>query len=121
MGEVQSVLSGQTDWIQRYIRTNLLPFHIRHFAAIPRVFSSGFDLHDKCRCILLMCLPLCVADIPNPRGFAIDWLSGNMYFSSYGSSDKGSIAVAQLSGAYHTILVSGIHEPNSLVIHPTAG
>ena len=59
--------------------------------------------------------------ISNPEGFAIDWMSGNMYFSSFGGG-KASISVAKLNGAYRTeILSTGMIKPNSLVVFPQEG
>ena len=74
------------------------------------------------------------SDVSNPRGFAIDWISGNMYFSS-SNSDSGSgtsISVAKLNGVYRTeILTHGqmgndkspveIQNLSSLAVHPVKG
>ena len=59
----------------------------------------------------------------------MDWLSDNMYFSSF-TSDHASISVSKLNGVYRTQLLSNakpntvensLHEPASLVLHPTYG
>lgn len=61
--------------------------------------------------------------ISNPEGFAIDWMSGNMYFSSFANGgNKASISVAQLNGAYRAEVISnGLTKPNSLVVFPSEG
>ena len=65
-----------------------------------------------------------VLDIENPHGFAIDWISGNMYFSSY-TSTRTSISVAKLNGVYRTELLNNhmvsvsLKKPTSMVLHPT--
>ncbi len=64
----------------------------------------------------------------NPKAFAIDWISGNMYFSS-SSTDRGAtISVAKLDGVYRTeILGDGkqsntpLVNPSSLAVHPVNG
>ncbi|XP_071101709.1 prolow-density lipoprotein receptor-related protein 1-like isoform X1 [Haliotis cracherodii] len=65
--------------------------------------------------------------ISNPEGFAIDWLSKNMYFSSY-NDQKASISVAKLDGAYRIEIVSTVAtananllRPNSIAVHPKKG
>ncbi len=63
----------------------------------------------------------------NPKGFAIDWISGNMYFSS--SSPVGaSISVAKLDGVYRTEILTHdassevrLLNPTSLAVHPVRG
>jgi len=59
--------------------------------------------------------------LSNPEGLAIDWLSGNMYFSSY-DEKFASISVARLSGTFRTELIKkGIKQPQSIALHPTKG
>ncbi|KAL8579462.1 hypothetical protein ACOMHN_026827 [Nucella lapillus] len=60
--------------------------------------------------------------LSNPEGFAIDWLSHNMYFTSY-DEDKASISVAQLDGAYRTEIIteSKRSKLNSIAVHPKKG
>jgi len=64
---------------------------------------------------------LCYATgIQNPYGLAIDWISQNLYISSY-SGRGASIAISKLDGAYRSLLnVSSdfLVEPNSLAVHP---
>ena len=61
--------------------------------------------------------------LSNPEGFAIDWLSGNMYFSSYHLTAKtASISVATLSGSFRTeLIIRNITEPKSIALHPEKG
>ncbi|XP_041374230.1 low-density lipoprotein receptor-related protein 1-like [Gigantopelta aegis] len=68
--------------------------------------------------------------ISNPRGFAIDWVSRNMYFSSYDETKKeAAISVAKLNGAFRTKVVSSdsntgtikLIKPTSIAIHPSEG
>ena len=74
-----------------------------------------------------MC-PLKFTELSNPKGFAIDWISGNMYFSSL-SPDGASISVAKLNGVYRTkILHNGdakknlrLENPSSIAVHPVNG
>ncbi len=67
------------------------------------------------------------ADVSKPEGFAIDWLSGNMYFSSYNVEGTASISVARLNGVYRTVLLqdnqNGVQmkKPSSLTLHPVKG
>lgn len=61
--------------------------------------------------------------ILNPNGFAIDWISGNMYLSSYGSQ-HATISVSKLDGAYRTIMdIDGsiLKNPSSIAVHPVHG
>jgi DNA-binding beta-propeller fold protein YncE len=58
--------------------------------------------------------------IQNPYGLAIDWISQNIYVSSF-SSRGASITVSKLDGAYRLMLdISPQHlrKPNSLAVHP---
>ncbi|XP_060590385.1 low-density lipoprotein receptor-related protein 1-like isoform X5 [Ruditapes philippinarum] len=59
----------------------------------------------------------------NPEGFAIDWLSRNMYFSSYDlTAQTASISVATLTGSFRTELISqNIVQPKSIALHPLLG
>ena len=59
----------------------------------------------------------------SPHGFAVDWISGNLYFSSY-SRQRAFIAVSNLNGAYRRLLdiPSGtLQDPISLAVHPMKG
>ncbi|XP_013411103.1 prolow-density lipoprotein receptor-related protein 1 [Lingula anatina] len=59
-------------------------------------------------------------DLRNPNGFAIDYVSGNMFFGSY-SSGNGVIWVCQLDGAYRRKLIDKRKQIKSLAIHPYQG
>ncbi|XP_021351873.1 prolow-density lipoprotein receptor-related protein 1-like isoform X3 [Mizuhopecten yessoensis] len=64
--------------------------------------------------------------ISSPQGFAIDWLSKNMYFSSLpsgGQDQKASISVAKLNGAFRVEIPLDIigNNPRSLAVLPTEG
>lgn len=59
----------------------------------------------------------------NPSGFAIDWISGIMYFGSYGSQ-HATISVSKLDGAYRTTLdidANVLKRPSSIAVHPVQG
>ncbi|CAL1537092.1 unnamed protein product [Lymnaea stagnalis] len=60
--------------------------------------------------------------LSNPSGFAIDWVSKNMYFSSY-NDVEGYISVAKLDGAYRKEIYRSTFasKPNSIAIHPSKG
>ena len=69
--------------------------------------------------------------VSNTKGFAIDWISGNMYFTSH-DDNFASISVAKLDGAFRTMLRhkdirqkrdtnSWLNQPNSLAVHPIRG
>ena len=71
------------------------------------------------------------AGIQGAKGFAVDWVSGNMYFTSY-DRHKATLSVAQLNGAYRTVLkkwdrpqgAEGRQAPiedHSLAVHPMKG
>ncbi|XP_053386538.1 low-density lipoprotein receptor-related protein 1-like isoform X2 [Mercenaria mercenaria] len=61
--------------------------------------------------------------LKNTEGFAIDWLSRNMYFSSYDlTAQTASISVATLTGSFRTELISTkIVQPKSIALHPLKG
>ncbi|KAL4217126.1 Exosome complex protein [Mactra antiquata] len=61
--------------------------------------------------------------LSNVEGFAIDWMSGNMYFSSYDLNAKtASISVATLNGTFRTELLNkDIVRPKSIALHPLKG
>ena len=82
---------------------------------------------DSDLCFFYPLLP--IADLDNPYGLAIDWISQNMYFSSYYGSNA-SISVARLNGEYRTELLNknmprsvmnnvNLMRPSSMVLHPT--
>ncbi|XP_052831949.1 low-density lipoprotein receptor-related protein 1B isoform X1 [Octopus bimaculoides] len=62
-----------------------------------------------------------ISGLENPEGFAVDWLSGNMYFTTYGQS-SGTISVARLNGAFRTVLIQdNLLKPRQLLLHPVKG
>ena len=67
-------------------------------------------------------LRLCVQipDLKMPRGIAVDWVAGNLYWTDSG---RDVIEVAQISGAHHRkTLISGmIDEPYAIVVDPQRG
>lgn len=73
---------------------------------------------------LLFLVPVvCARQIPDlkmPRGIAVDWVAGNLYWTDSG---RDVIEVAQLSGGRHRkTLISGmIDEPYAIVVDPQRG
>lgn len=65
---------------------------------------------------------LCVQipDLKMPRGIAVDWVAGNLYWTDSG---RDVIEVAQISGGRHRkTLISGmIDEPYAIVVDPQRG
>ncbi|KAL0158186.1 hypothetical protein M9458_046262, partial [Cirrhinus mrigala] len=61
-------------------------------------------------------------DIPGlkmPRGIAVDWVAGNLYWTDSG---RDVIEVAQISGQHRKTLISGmIDEPYAIVVDPQRG
>ena len=55
----------------------------------------------------------------DPRGLAVDWITGNIFYSDAGAQ---VIGVVTADGAYHAVLVnSSLNEPGSMAVNPTAG
>lgn len=61
-----------------------------------------------------------IPDLKMPRGIAVDWVAGNLYWTDSG---RDVIEVAQLSGKHHRkTLISGmIDEPHAIVVDPQRG
>uniref|UniRef100_A0A3Q3XIF9 EGF-like domain-containing protein n=1 Tax=Mola mola TaxID=94237 RepID=A0A3Q3XIF9_MOLML len=61
-----------------------------------------------------------IPDLKMPRGIAVDWVAGNLYWTDSG---RDVIEVAQLSGGRHRkTLISGmIDEPYAIVVDPQRG
>lgn len=54
-----------------------------------------------------------------PRGIAVDWVAGNLYWTDSG---RDVIEVAQMSGQHCKTLISGmIDEPYAIVVDPQRG
>ncbi|XP_029850375.2 prolow-density lipoprotein receptor-related protein 1 [Ixodes scapularis] len=59
--------------------------------------------------------------IENPYGFAVDWISRNMFFSSYGEGGK-HIFACSLDGEFVASVVDrDLESPASLALHPALG
>lgn len=61
-----------------------------------------------------------IPDLKMPRGIAVDWVAGNLYWTDSG---RDVIEVAQISGGRHRkTLISGmIDEPYAIVVDPQRG
>lgn len=61
-----------------------------------------------------------IPDLKMPRGIAVDWVAGNLYWTDSG---RDVIEVAQISGGRHRkTLISGmIDEPHAIVVDPQRG
>uniref|UniRef100_UPI00358E1ABB prolow-density lipoprotein receptor-related protein 1 isoform X2 n=1 Tax=Myxine glutinosa TaxID=7769 RepID=UPI00358E1ABB len=64
--------------------------------------------------------PIISADLANVQGLAVDWVSRNLYWSSYDSTKK-QINVAHLDGSFKTVVLKDLDRPTSLAVHPTSG
>uniref|UniRef100_A0A3B3RJF0 EGF-like domain-containing protein n=1 Tax=Paramormyrops kingsleyae TaxID=1676925 RepID=A0A3B3RJF0_9TELE len=63
--------------------------------------------------------PRVIPDLKMPRGIAVDWVAGNIYWTD---SARGVIEVAQISGSYRKTLISGMTEkPYVIVVDPPRG
>lgn len=59
-------------------------------------------------------------DLPNAHGLAVDWLSRNLFWTSY-DANKRQISVARLDGSFKNAVVQGLEQPHGLVVHPLRG
>lgn len=59
-------------------------------------------------------------DIPNAQGLAVDWVSRNLFWTSYDTSKK-QINVARLDGSFKNSVIHGLDKPHCLVVHPMLG
>eukprot|EP00061_Rhincodon_typus_P006425 g27055.t1 len=57
------------------------------------------------------------ADLPNAHGLAVDWVSRNLFWTSY-DMNKKQISVARLDGSFKNAVIQGLSEPHCLVLHP---
>ncbi|XP_058867451.1 low-density lipoprotein receptor-related protein 1 isoform X3 [Acipenser ruthenus] len=60
------------------------------------------------------------ADLPNAHGLAVDWVSRNLFWTSY-DANKKQINVARLDGSFKNAVVQGLDKPHCLVLHPIKG
>ncbi|KAK5614742.1 Exosome complex protein [Crenichthys baileyi] len=60
------------------------------------------------------------ADLPNTHGLAVDWVSRNLFWTSY-DANKKQINVARLDGSFKNAVIQGLDKPHCLVMHPVLG
>ncbi|KAF7208497.1 transcript variant X2 [Nothobranchius furzeri] len=60
------------------------------------------------------------ADLPNTHGLAVDWVSRNLFWTSY-DANKKQINVARLDGSFKNAVIQGLDKPQCLVLHPILG
>ncbi|ETE71786.1 Low-density lipoprotein receptor-related protein 1, partial [Ophiophagus hannah] len=60
------------------------------------------------------------ADLPNAHGLAVDWVSRNLFWTSY-DANKKQINVARLDGSFKNAVIQGLDKPHCLVVHPLKG
>uniref|UniRef100_A0AAX7SPU8 EGF-like domain-containing protein n=1 Tax=Astatotilapia calliptera TaxID=8154 RepID=A0AAX7SPU8_ASTCA len=60
------------------------------------------------------------ADLPNAHGLAVDWVSRNLFWTSY-DANKKQINVARLDGSFKNAVIQGLDKPHCLVVHPLLG
>ncbi|XP_029681819.1 low-density lipoprotein receptor-related protein 1-like isoform X3 [Takifugu rubripes] len=60
------------------------------------------------------------ADLPNAHGLAVDWVSRNLFWTSY-DANKKQINVARLDGSFKNAVIQGLDKPHCLVLHPMLG
>uniref|UniRef100_A0A669F5C0 LDL receptor related protein 1 n=1 Tax=Oreochromis niloticus TaxID=8128 RepID=A0A669F5C0_ORENI len=60
------------------------------------------------------------ADLPNTHGLAVDWVSRNLFWTSY-DANKKQINVARLDGSFKNAVIQGLDKPHCLVLHPVLG
>ncbi|XP_063064253.1 low-density lipoprotein receptor-related protein 1 isoform X3 [Engraulis encrasicolus] len=60
------------------------------------------------------------ADLPNAQGLAVDWVSRNLFWTSY-DANKKQINVARLDGSFKNAVIQGLDKPHCLVLHPILG
>uniref|UniRef100_A0A914WJQ4 EGF-like domain-containing protein n=1 Tax=Plectus sambesii TaxID=2011161 RepID=A0A914WJQ4_9BILA len=65
------------------------------------------------------------SDLQNPNGIAVDWLSDNVYFTSWSEGDgMASISIASENGHYRRVLLNeknGLQKPRDIVVDPQSG
>ncbi|TMS19458.1 Low-density lipoprotein receptor-related protein 1 [Larimichthys crocea] len=61
------------------------------------------------------------ADLPNAHGLAVDWVSRNLFWTSF-DTNKKQINVARLDGSFKNAVIQGLEKPpHCLVLHPILG
>ena len=60
------------------------------------------------------------SDLPNAHGLAVDWVSRNLFWTSY-DANKKQINVARLDGSFKNAVIQGLDKPHCLVLHPLLG
>ncbi|XP_037739600.1 prolow-density lipoprotein receptor-related protein 1 isoform X1 [Chelonia mydas] len=60
------------------------------------------------------------ADLPNAHGLSVDWVSRNLFWTSYDANRK-QINVARLDGSFKNAVIQGLEKPHCLVVHPLQG
>ncbi|XP_023799016.1 prolow-density lipoprotein receptor-related protein 1 [Cyanistes caeruleus] len=60
------------------------------------------------------------ADLPNAHGLSVDWVSRNLFWTSY-DANKKQINVARLDGSFKNAVIQGLDKPHCLVVHPLRG
>ena len=63
---------------------------------------------------------VCFSDLPNAHGLAVDWVSRNLFWTSY-DANKRQINVARLDGSFKNAVIQGLDKPHCLVLHPILG
>lgn len=61
-----------------------------------------------------------LADLPNAHGLSVDWVSRNLFWTSY-DANKKQINVARLDGSFKNAVIQGLDKPHCLVVHPLRG
>uniref|UniRef100_A0A3B3DQV2 EGF-like domain-containing protein n=1 Tax=Oryzias melastigma TaxID=30732 RepID=A0A3B3DQV2_ORYME len=112
--EIRSLDPGMPHW--RYEQT---------FQGDASVRIDAMDLHIKSNRIfwtswhtrqISSFTNLQIEGLKMPRGIAVDWVAGNLYWTDSG---RDVIEVAQLSGQFYKTLISGmIDEPHAIVLDP---
>lgn len=64
--------------------------------------------------------PCCFSDLPNAHGLSVDWVSRNLFWTSY-DTNKKQINVARLDGSFKNAVIQGLDKPHCLVVHPLHG
>lgn len=65
-------------------------------------------------------IEMMLSDLPNAHGLAVDWVSRNLYWTSY-DANKKQINVARLDGSFKNAVIQGLDKPHCLVVNPLEG